>query len=1105
MGRDFDLDSNMDFISNMSGGAFVCRADQSRELLFINDNLISLYECKDRDEFMEFVGGSGYGIVNETPISLIMKEVYLQIEEAHSRSGYVFYNIRTKKGKVQRVVNHWAFVEHPVEGELIYGVIYLHMQDNTGSDFDTITALYSKKKFRRQITNEIRKNKGKDIGYAIVYLNLVNFKLLNLERGVGEGDECLKVMARILLEIFDDAFITRLADDHFAIFTKYDDVLKKTEEAGRRFSDEYGSQFNVIGKFGIYRLSTDSSINVESALSYAKVACDHIKHDEKTDIVEYSEEIARQVKTKEYVVRKIDEAIKKEWIKVYYQPVIRSLTGWLCGMESLARWDDPKLGFLPPDQFISTLEKERTIYKLDSYVVEKVCQCIHERMEAKLPMVPVSVNFSRVDFQMCDMLEVVENAVEKYDIPRDSIHIEITESMIASDEERMEKIMESFRRAGYEIWMDDFGSGYSSLTVLKDFRFDTLKLDMRFQSPFTDKSKSILTSTVTMAKDIGMKTLAEGVETKEQLDFLREIGCGMIQGFYYGKPEPIETVFAHLEEKGIKVETRKWRHFYEVASFNVRNTDEPLEILEDDGENFRNLYMNRSYRRQIFDEEIDYEEVDRRIYHTGSPLLTKFRSFADQVEKSGVPETFYYTAGGNYLRLHAELLEKMDGHSLIKCALYNISNDRDINDRDRIDIYLRDLNLLFESVLMVNLRENTLMPLLGGFRYIDSGEKATNDLQESIRIMAEQKVFPTERQRCLDFMRSADLYERVEKTGKGYIEGLFRLKQEDGNYRWKEIYIMLLPGSGGNEYLYCMKSYVDKLSDTEALSEPGVGRGAPAMYANIWRNLLWSSSIKFFWKDKDRRFLGASQSFLDFYGLSSLDEIIGKNDEDMGWHVDNEPYMNDEFEVLNKGVRLIDVPGKCIARGTVYDIICSKVPLYEGEDIVGIIGCFDLCDEKLARIRSIERSTRIDKVTGLMNAHAFIDTMIDFAGRYNEKGDDYGLIVLNNTKHQRIIESYGTEFADRVLKEIGDRILSVAGQNCVVARQKDSIFSVIANINSRDEINELGDRIKDSLKAINTVDGNSVTIRIKLVAKARSDSKIADEGIYEWALKEVSK
>ena len=213
----------------------------------------------------------------------------------------------------------------------------------------------------------------------------------------------------------------------------------------------------------------------------------------------------------EYIVNKIDEALQLEWIKVHYQPVIRSLTGELCGFESLARWEDPQLGRLAPDSFIGALEDCKQIYKLDCYMVDKVCRDIHDRFDAGLEMVPVSINFSRLDFLICDMLDIVEKAVEKYDIPRDYIHIEITESMVVSDGELMRRIIDRFRDKGYGIWMDDFGSGYSSLNLLKDFSFDVLKMDMKFLSSFNVKSKSIMRSVVNMAKDIGIMTLAEGV------------------------------------------------------------------------------------------------------------------------------------------------------------------------------------------------------------------------------------------------------------------------------------------------------------------------------------------------------------------------------------------------------------------------------------------------------------------------------------------------------------------------------------------------------------------------------------------------------------------
>ncbi len=184
----------------------------------------------------------------------------------------------------------------------------------------------------------------------------------------------------------------------------------------------------------------------------------------------------------EYVKTHIDEAISNGWIKVYYQPVVRSITGQLCSAESLARWIDPEVGFLAPDKFIGALEESGEIFKLDCYVVKQACRDIRAKLSKGLPAVPVSVNFSRLDFIMCDMLDVVEKAIAKYDIPRDYLHFEVTESMIAKDEDLMKDVIDRFRTRGYEIWMDDFGSGYSSLNLIKDYSFDLLKMDMAFLS-----------------------------------------------------------------------------------------------------------------------------------------------------------------------------------------------------------------------------------------------------------------------------------------------------------------------------------------------------------------------------------------------------------------------------------------------------------------------------------------------------------------------------------------------------------------------------------------------------------------------------------------------
>lgn len=812
-----DMDNRFDltYTERMEGGAFAFRADEGHEMLYANRNMVRLFECEDTGDLMAHIGGTYDGMIHDPEPFIVHKEIEKQLNEQSRNSGYVFFNIITKKGNVHRVVNHWTLVHDEDFGDVFYAAVYLHRLDNVINDYDIVTGLLGKGKFGKYAIDINRKYaENDDAEYAIIYVNLVNFKLLNIEQGANEGNECLKVISKILGKTFDYSFISRLADDHFAVFSKFDGVVNKAERAERMFYDSYGSRYNVICKFGIYKFRLNPEFDVETALSCAKMACDFIKRDKDRDIVVYSGELADSMKTTEYVVGNIDEALENGWIRIYYQPVVRTLTGELCGMESLVRWIDPVIGFLPPDKFISALEEERCIHKLDSYVVNKVCEGIGKRIENGIPTVPVSVNFSRLDFQLCDMLSVVETAVEKYGIPKQYIHIEITESMISSNEEFMERVINDFAGAGYEIWMDDFGSGYSSLTVLKDFRFDTLKMDMKFLAPLTVKSKSIIKSVVNMAKDIGMKTLAEGVETKEQLDFLRDIGCGMIQGYYYGRPEPIEDVYIHLKEKSIQIEEMEWGAFFQAAGFHARATDVPLEIIEDDGTEFRTLFMNNIYRDQIFDEELMLDEIDKRIYHTASPLLKKYREFADIAERSWKPETFYYTSGGSYLCLTIQTVAEHAGHYILKGSIINISADADMSDeRTRLDSMLKEMNLLFETVQAVNLSENTIVPLLGGFKYIDKDEVEGKDLQKSIRFFAERMVHPDEKERCLEFLESASLAKRVEQAGTGYIADIFRIRKEDGTYQSNEAFIMMIPGTGGNEYLFCVKPCIRQSED----------------------------------------------------------------------------------------------------------------------------------------------------------------------------------------------------------------------------------------------------------------------------------------------------
>lgn len=1101
-----------DFMERMPAAAFICRAEGDLEILFANQGLVGLFECDTLEEFLEHVGHSFYGMVSGSQARSIQKEVILQVQEKKQVSGRLFYHIMTKKGNIHLAEEHWALIQDPVEGALFYNFLISREHESSGADYDEVTGLFGKTRFQTYVTDWNQECSGKTTEkYVVAYLNMVNFKLLNVNQGIDEGDACLRAIADSIGASFEDAFMARLSDDHFVLLDKYEGLRKRMEASKTYFHEKFGDRFGVIGKWGYYPFVPNESFDAQKAVSYAKLACDYIKYDSSEFIIEYSEQLEKRQNRAEHLVRSFEKALEKGWIKVYFQPVIRAITGELCGMESLVRWIDPTYGFIVPGEFISILEESRQIHLLDSFMVEQVCKIMRERLDQKLPIVPVSVNFSRLDFVMCDMLKIVENAIEKYDIPRDYLHLEITESMIVSDEALMRGVIDGFRSAGYEIWMDDFGSGYSSLTVLKDYQFDMLKLDMNFLSNFTDKSKDIMRSAVIMAKDLGIKTLAEGVETQEHLDYLKAIGCEEIQGYYYGKPEPIEDLFEHLREKNISIERRRWRHFYEMASFSVKATDIPLEVVEDDGEAFRTLFMNEPYKEQIGMQGCDLAEIDRRIYHTASPLLEQYRNFADQMKQSGKPETFYYTKGDTYLCLHGQVVAQKDGRSIVKASIYNMTTDQNVNQTEMIDSKLRTLNLLFKVILLADLKNQTLTPLLGTSSTMRTRQLSHDSLTANNMVFAENNIFPTERSRYRAFMNFSTAKERIEKSMFGYVTDLFQIIQPDGSYRTAEITLMAIPGTDWQEFLYCVKPYYERRKPAEEdgdgmaprkLSSEGL-RGGENLFRLLWTNMLWNSSVKFFWKDRSRRFLGASQAFLDFFGLSSLDELVGKTDEEMQWHINDEPYREQEMAILRRGIRVIDEPGQCIARGVLHNTIINKMAIYQDGLIVGLMGFFLDADKSMTLATESFMKIKRDSVTNLLDAHSFSDAMIDYALRYHDQQSDYAVIVIRNTRASRILETYGEETLIESMKEIGKGIMEVMGAGSVIMRAKESIFGALMHLENEQELQEKISQLKKRLNGITSVNGNPVTMRIRISYRIRSQEGMTDENIYYSALNEV--
>ena len=421
---------------------------------------------------------------------------------------------------------------------------------------DDLTGLWNYNFFIENVKQAIANTKDSLEPYALLFIDIHNFKSFNDQRGFEAGNNFLIAVGNQLRNVFKDSLYARQADDHFVVFTHQSNLEEKINELNELVKG-LDSEILLGVNCGAYRLN-DVSIDPRRCIDRARYATYLVKKDHINNFIEYDKSMAEAYSKRMYIINNIDNAVESGWIKPFYQPVVWSDSRELCGCEALARWFDPVYGKLSPSEFIPVLEEYRLIHKLDHAIFEAVCKDLHGAIEKGLPVVPVSLNFSRLDFELMDATNVLEDLVAKYNLPRELIHVEITESALIDSYETLSACMNKLKDLGYSLWLDDFGSGYSSFNVLKDYSFDVLKIDMVFLTNVenNEKAKTLLDSIIQMAGRINMLALTEGVETDEQADFLSKIGCTRLQGYLFGKPIPIEELHQKIASKELLVSNK---------------------------------------------------------------------------------------------------------------------------------------------------------------------------------------------------------------------------------------------------------------------------------------------------------------------------------------------------------------------------------------------------------------------------------------------------------------------------------------------------------------------------------------------------------------------
>lgn len=411
---------------------------------------------------------------------------------------------------------------------------------------DPVTGIGNRNYFIANGGRLIQKNK--EIPYAIVHSDINRFNYINNMFGYQQGDQVLQQIAKILSKsVSSDELVARSTNDNFLLLLKFEteDLLQeRLNQLCERICQDVApiiNNYRLTFTNGIYIIQ-DYSQEITVSIDKANFARKSIKGQHHTTNVFYDQSTDDHAVTQRVIETSMEDALLNEEFIPVIQPKFDFNTIKLAGAEALARWNSPTLGPMQPYQFIPIFEQNGFITKLDMYMFEFVCRSIQKWQENGYPIVPVSVNFSRVHIYNPNFTNELKQIFDKYHIPAHYIELEITESAMIENIDILMDIMEQCHRIGFSLSIDDFGTGYSSLSLLKDLPVDVIKVDKSFLSGENVESAAlVIAKVVEIAKSLHIQVVVEGVETQEQADFLRSIGCDLAQGFLYAKPMPVDA------------------------------------------------------------------------------------------------------------------------------------------------------------------------------------------------------------------------------------------------------------------------------------------------------------------------------------------------------------------------------------------------------------------------------------------------------------------------------------------------------------------------------------------------------------------------------------
>ena len=811
---------------------------------------------------------------------------------------------------------------------------------------DSLTGLPSWEKFNQRAKKLLTRN-GTD-GLCIVYARVANFGAYCIRKGADAGNEVLKLIASMLRDDISTNLITRYDSESFVAIDTIDAIERTLERINRELPTD-GEADGLVFKGGYCLLSTELSL--DETLARANYAFEDILYGSLVWSRMFDRGLETVYNRRNYVIHHLDEAIERGEIRAYAQPIVRVLTGMICEVEILSRWVSDVYGFLRPDEFIPELERHQLIHRLDAEVVRLACKQWSEASQLGIN-VPFGINLSRLDFELCDMYDVVTQSMATYHVPIDQVHIEITESALAHSSSMLAKGIERFRKAGFSLYLDDFGSGYSSLQVLEGTSFDVVKLDMSLLTEVetNERARVIVADAVSMVKRLNLQTLCEGVETEEQFLFLKAVGCEKAQGYRFSKPQSHEEIMLHLKETARRHETPEMQRYYDsVGKVNLMDGTrasvhgveaahfqgtQPFAIIEIVAGNVSFLSANSAFYRFVQRAgEQDFESLIAQLAKKYPSIRNKVFYATSKARKTNMPQQLDVVIEGQLCTIGVTYVEESEGKTAYLVEILSVTRYSKFNNFKVLEQSMSFLYTIFKRIDLLDMTDHTWRNIyLNVPRY--NALRADATPQDEIEAFCEAFIHPDDRARFLEFYNLDTVYERLTQVATTHLADIFYALTEN---RYEEQLFMLIPASidGHRQFLSCMRDLdVGGMVHQKAVSD-----------AHIYDDVLLSGLLEVtnhcvFWKDARRRFVGANDNFLSFFGFSSANQFVGKTDDDLGW-IRNANFHSDERKVLS-GERVHNVQAQTErGDGELRNIRVSKIPLWHKDKVVGLVGYFE--------------------------------------------------------------------------------------------------------------------------------------------------------------------